>query len=102
MRSFAIRLLFAAGTLLLLGAVGYAQAPRATITFDNKSGEPAVVKLIGPTGRIAQVSNGQTRTVTVSGGRYYIVTRYGASHHTYSKGDPFTVTQTATQYSRIS
>jgi hypothetical protein len=39
----------------------------------------------------------------VIGGQYYIVTRYGAArdHYSYSKGDSFKVTQTATQHSVI-
>ena len=88
---------------LLSGTAGHAQTPRATVTFDNQSGEPARVKLIGPTGRLTEVPNKQKRTVTVIGGQYYIVTRYGAAadQYTYSKGDPFKVTQTATQHSII-
>jgi len=61
------------------------------------------VKLVGPTGRLAEVPNKQKRTVSVTGGQYHIVTRYGASpkQYTYSKGDSFKVTQTAAQHSVI-
>jgi hypothetical protein len=80
-----------------------AQTKQATVTFDNQSGNPAVVKLIGPTGALAEVPSGQKRTVKVTGGQYYIVTRYGADpdQYTYSKGDAFNVTQTSRQYSVI-
>ena len=40
--------------LLLTATISHAQAPRATITFDNQSGNPALVKLIGSTGRLAE------------------------------------------------
>lgn len=74
-----------------------------TITFDNKSGEPALVKVIGPTGQIVEVPNKQSRSVNAAAGEYYILVRYGSNpeKYKYSKGDPFTVTQTATQYSSI-
>jgi hypothetical protein len=103
MRSRLIRLLAVVALVLLTVAAGHAQTPRATVTFDNRSGEPAVVKLIGPTPRRVEVPNRQRRTVTVVGGQYHIVTRYGAnpSRYTYSKGSSFKVTQTATQHSVI-
>jgi hypothetical protein len=84
-----VRLLALAALLLLAASTGHAQTPRATITFDNQSGEPALVKLIGPTGRLADVPNRQKRTVKLTGGRYHILTRYGASpdSYTYSRGD---------------
>jgi hypothetical protein len=103
MTAYFVRLLILAGAVWLSIAVARAESPRATITFDNQSGDPAVVKLIGPTGRVADVPNGQKRAVKVVGGQYYIVTRYGADpdRYTYSKGDPFHVTQTSRQYSVI-
>jgi ABC-type Fe3+-hydroxamate transport system substrate-binding protein len=82
----------------------HAQDNPNTITFDNKSGEPATVKLVGPTGQTVEVPQGESRTINVAAGKYYILVRYGskADEYTYSKGDPFTVEQTATQYSAIS
>ena len=72
-----------------------------TITFDNKSGEPALVKVIGPSGQIVEVPNGQNRTVNAAAGEYYILVRYGSNpeKYRYAKGNPFIVTQTDTQYS---
>jgi hypothetical protein len=107
MHTRSIRLLALVGLVFLTGSVtsshSHAQTPRATITFDNQSGEVALVKVIGPTSRQTEVPNGQKRTVTVAGGQYYIVTRYGTSpdKYSYSKGDPFKVTQTSTQHSVI-
>jgi hypothetical protein len=103
LRSFFSRLVVLFPVLLLTATISHAQAPRATITFDNQSGNPALVKLIGPTGRLASVPNGRKSTVKVIGGRYHIVTRYGADpkSYTYSKGRHFQVTQTATRYSII-
>ena len=80
-----------------------AQENPNTITFDNKSGELGLVKLIGSTAQTVEVPNGQSRMVKVAAGEYYILAQYGdkPDAYRYSKGDPFTVTQTATQYSVI-
>jgi hypothetical protein len=93
------------GALLLTATLSYGQRPRAEITFDNQSGDAALVKLIGPTPRTVPVANQQRRTVTVTGGRYYILVRYGPDregNYRYTKGDPFDVTQTRRHYSIIS
>jgi hypothetical protein len=81
-----------------------AQSHPNNITFDNKSGEPALVKLIGPTTLSVSVPNGQRRTVNCAAGKYYILVRYGdiPQQYRYTKGESFTVTQTETQYSIIS
>ncbi|MFH1884324.1 MAG: SH3 domain-containing protein [Planctomycetota bacterium] len=81
----------------------YAQDYLNAITFDNQSGEFAVVKLMGPTDQIIEVSSSKSRTVNVNAGEYYILVRYGTKpeSYTYSKGEPFTVTQTATEYSEL-
>jgi hypothetical protein len=81
----------------------HAQDNPNTITFDNRSGEPALVKLIGPTGQTVEVPDGESRTVNVAAGEYYILVRYGnkPEQYNYTKGDPFTVQQTGTQYSVI-
>ncbi|HHT9121837.1 MAG TPA: hypothetical protein ACFYEF_03110 [Candidatus Wunengus sp. YC63] len=74
-----------------------------TVTFDNQSGEYGAVKLVGTTARTVDVPQGQKRTVHVAAGEYYILVRYGSKpeQYSYAKGDPFTVLQTATQYSCI-
>ena len=74
-----------------------------TVTFDNQSGEYGAVKLVGTTARMVDVPQGQKRTVNVAAGEYYILVRYGSKpeQYSYAKGDPFTVHQTATQYSCI-
>ena len=81
----------------------YAQDNPNTVTFNNQSGESALVKIIGSTGQTVEVPNGKSQTVNVGAGEYYILVRYGSKPDQYrcSKGDPFTVTQTATQYSAI-
>lgn len=81
----------------------HAQNYQNTITFDNQSGEPALVKVIGTTGQTVEVPKGQSRTVNVAAGEYYLLVRYGSKpdQYSYTKGDPFTVNQTAIQYSVI-
>ncbi len=90
--------------LISLGAVVpsvNAQNLPNTITLDNQSGDFALVKLVGPTGLVIEVPSGEHRTVRVAAGDYYLLVRYGTNPggYRYTKGDPFTVRQTPTQYS---
>ncbi len=80
-----------------------AQHAPNTITFDNQSGEFAIVKLVGPTKTAVEVPNGQERTVHVETGDYFLLGRYGtnAEEYKYTKGDPFKVSQPLGQYSAI-
>jgi hypothetical protein len=72
-----------------------------TITFENSTGQYATVKLTGSTSLTVDVPSGQNRTVNVDAGKYYFLVRYGSKpgHYSYSRGDPFTVIRTGTQYS---
>jgi hypothetical protein len=100
--SLILRLLIFTGMAFLSAAAGYAEAPSATITFDNRSGEPALVKLIGPSKRLAEVPDQRRSTVNVAGGQYYIVIRYGLpDRYKYARADAFQVTQTPTRRSII-
>jgi HEAT repeat protein len=94
---------FFAWAATVLATASIAQTPLPTITFDNQSGKPALVGLIGPKSQTVDVPQGQKRTVTAVAGLYYVVSRYGASvgNYTYAKGDPFTVVQSATKRSVI-
>ena len=91
--------------VVLWSLAGVTQAGTApnTITFDNQSGEAALVKLVGPSSQAVTVPNGHHATVHAAVGEYYILVRYGtaADGYRFTKGDPFTVTQTATEYSII-
>lgn len=66
-----------------------------TVTFNNNSGEDALVKLVGPNGntRSVEVSNGSMSVLTqVNSGEHYIRVRYGRNgRYHYSRGDRFTV-----------
>ena len=93
---------------LLLAVAGLTGAALAqdyqnSITFVNQSGEDAVVKLIGPVRLNIPVPNAANNSVRIPPGSYYILTRYcdGRGICSYSKGEPFSVTQTATEYSEI-
>jgi hypothetical protein len=81
----------------------HAQTARSTLTLDNQSGQSALVKLIGLAGRLVAVPNSEKRAVTIGAGKYYLLARYGSDpcRYTYSRGDPFTVEETATQYAVI-
>lgn len=85
---------------VLLGPVG-AQEPANTVSLENKSGQIALVKLVGPTSATTEIPGGEARTVHVNRGEYYVLVRYGDDSRSYrfSKGDPFTVDETPTQAS---
>jgi hypothetical protein len=86
----------------LAGAAIAGNANKSSITFINKSGSPALVKLVGPSRHTVSVANGGSETVNVSGGSYYILVRYDTGgKYRYSKGDPFTVHESGTAYEKI-
>ena len=67
------------------------------VVFDNKSGEPALVKLIGPTQTEVEVANGAKVGADAAAGRYIIKVRYGTPEkYYYAKGQEFEVAETAT------
>ena len=74
------------------------------ITFDNQSGEPAAVALVGPSCRTVLVPDGRSASVTVASGEYYFVARYGSDpeQYRYGKGTHFTVSAPPNAYAVIS
>jgi hypothetical protein len=63
-----------------------------TITFDNRSREDAVVRIVGSTSVSVDVNEGTQRTVMVRGGTYRTYVRYGREgKYRYMKGAPFTI-----------
>jgi hypothetical protein len=77
-------------------------AAQNTVLFDNQSGEPALVKLVGPTQTEVQVPNGATAGADAAAGRYIIKVRYGTpDKYLYSKGDEFEVKETSATRSEI-
>ena len=81
----------------------YPQTKLNIITFDNKSGEFALLKLIGPQIEILEIPNNSINKINIMEGEYYILIRYGDNdaNYAYSKGEPFQVIQTTTEYSDI-
>lgn len=77
--------------------------PGNTITFENASGQTALVRLAGPTELMVTVPDKESRTVEVSAGNYYIKVRYGDNpdNFRFCQGDEFSVEETAAYYSRI-
>ena len=87
---------------IVLGLCTASYAQDSTITFDNQSGEPALVKLIGPTPREAEVLATGKTTVTVGPGLYHIRVRYGTEgKYRYTKGEEFDVTESSTTRPQI-
>lgn len=80
-----------------------AAVPPNTITFENRSGKLALVKLIGPTTLAIEVPHQESRTVKAAAGEYYILVRYAVKpkKYTYSRGEHFTVRETPDQFSAI-
>jgi hypothetical protein len=92
-----------AGVVMLLAMLSVLNAGAAnTITFDNQSGKPALVKLVGPTAATVAVANGAKQTTNAAAGHYTIKVRYGTpGAYAYSKGDEFDVKQMANSESAI-
>ena len=77
----------------------------SSITFENGTGEIALVKLVGPSGRTVSVPKSENRTESgIAPGRYYIVVRYGdvEKDYSYMKGDPFDIDESGNQYTEMS
>jgi len=74
---------------------------RNSLTFQNKSGEDALVKLVGPSRRVVEVQNQKNRTVHIAGGSYEVYVRYGnGSYYRYVKGEPFQIKKSAYSYTK--
>jgi len=69
------------------------------LTFINKSGEPALVKLVGPSRRVVPVPDGQSRQVQIASGTYCIYVRYGdQGHYRYTRGETFIIQEVTGGY----
>ena len=80
---------------LALSATDSPAQSGSTVAFDNQSGEPALVKLVGPTARDIDVPAGIRRAVAAAPGRYCIKIRYGvAGKYRYACGREFEVVET--------
>lgn len=73
------------------------------ITFDNQSGEPALVRLVGPTQDEVYVAHGGRSSIRrVAPGAYVLYVRYGAAGaFRWTRGEHFTVQETGLNYSNI-
>ncbi|MDR4494897.1 MAG: hypothetical protein R3B74_10780 [Nitrospirales bacterium] len=73
---------------LCLLVFSVATAAQSTVTFDNQSGEEALVKLVGPSPASLSIPDKTHRTVPVSPGRYTMMARYGDNpqRYRYTKG----------------
>ncbi|MGB7748252.1 MAG: hypothetical protein WBN75_13300 [Verrucomicrobiia bacterium] len=89
-------------SLSILFACIISASAQNTVSFDNQSGEPALVKLIGPAPNEVEVPDGTRQSVQASAGKYFIKVRYGVQgKFHYAKGQEFTVDETATTTSQI-
>ena len=65
---------------------------RPTITFVNRSGDDALVRVVGPVSETVPVADSTQRTITAGGGSYRIFVRYGRpGSYRYTKGQTFSV-----------
>lgn len=88
---------FVVGFVAVACAVTLSAFGQNKVVFDNQSGDPALVKLVGPTKTEVQVPNGAKTGVDATAGKYTIKVRYGMpGNYRYSKGQEFEVTETAT------
>lgn len=89
-------------TLVLLFIAVPAIAGNNSVTFDNQSGEEALVRLVCPSGSVKQITvpNSTKRTIGgIENGSYFIKIRYGTNgNYRYSKGDTFSINAFYPQY----
>jgi hypothetical protein len=71
------------------------------ISFDNESSEHALIKLIGPTPTLIEVSDRTQESVPVSAGKYFIKVRYGQVTYHYARGQDFTIDESPGRTSTI-
>ena len=84
-------------SVLIVCACAVSAFAQNKVVFDNQSGEPALVKLIGPTQREVEVPNGAKAGADAAAGRYTIKVKYdNPGKYRYSKGQEFEVTETST------
>lgn len=95
-----LRAICLAGLLVATWAItAHAGSEINGLTFINKSGEPALVKLVGPSRRVVEVPDGQDSRVKIPSGSYVIYVRYGnKGHYRYTKGESFEIRQVAGGY----
>lgn len=85
-----------------LSLSGVARGQNSTVTFDNKSGEPTLVKLVGTTSTSVEVPNMETRSVSALAGQYHIKIRYGSPPaYRFARGEDFVITESATSRSLV-
>lgn len=86
---------FAVGFVAVACAVTLSAFGQNRVVFDNQSGAPALVKLIGPTKTEVEVPQAAKAGVDAATGKYTIKVRYGMpGNYRYSKGQEFEVTET--------
>jgi hypothetical protein len=76
---------------------------RAVVTFDNQSGEPALVRLVGPTRAEVHVGNNRRNSIhRVAGGLYTIRVRYGEpGNYRYTEGQSFRLVSSSSAHSVV-
>jgi len=85
-----------AWSIIIVCACAPSTLAQNKVVFDNQSGEPTLVKLIGPTQTEVQVPNAAKVGVDATAGRYIIKVRYGTpGKYRYSKGEEFEIKETA-------
>jgi hypothetical protein len=71
------------------------------LTLINKSGDHALVKLVGQSRKVVEVPNGSDQTIYIAGGKYLIYARYGnGPKYRFTRGESFTIQDSATSYTQ--
>lgn len=95
-----LRTIWLAALFIVTGAISvYAGSEINGLTFMNRSGDLALVKLVGPSRKVVQVPDGQDRRVQIASGAYRIYVRYGEDgHYIYTKGESFVIREVTGGY----
>lgn len=76
---------------------------RNRITFINKSGMDALVKLVGPRRYVVLVEDSESETIRIYGGTYHVFVRYDeGSRFRYAKGEQFQIEDSAYSFTEAS
>jgi len=89
----ALRAISLVSLFIIAGVVCvYAASEVNGLTFINKSGDLALVKLVGPSRRVVEVADVQDRRVQIACGTYLIYVRYeDKGLYRYAKGESFVI-----------
>src|SRR6266567_7951320 len=102
-RSCSLVSILALLTLMLSISTTLRAQDSPTITIKNESSDTVLAKLRGPSSGALSIPRGSSRPISVRGGNYLALFRYGngGRRYTYTKVGPFEVVESENEVSEI-